>query len=125
MAFDPVAMLNAKTLLADDGVEYARNAYEACEGAHAVLILTEWTEFAAMDWLRVQKALRLPIVLDGKNLLDPQVIHKAGLHYFGVGVSSGQRPMAQGRKHDDPREVFASSESTVERIGSDYTEAAS
>ena len=121
VAFDPVAMQNARAFLADDKVEYARNAYEACEGAHAVLILTEWPEFAEMDWQRVQKALKLPIVLDGKNLLDPRVIQDAGLHYFGVGVSSELRPAAHTKKHDGLPAIFAPSENAVERDEPAYT----
>jgi UDPglucose 6-dehydrogenase len=86
VAYDPVAMPRAKAVLGDDSIRFARNAYEVCERAHALLVLTEWPEFAAMDWRRVREHLKLPIVLDGKNLLDPAAVQSAGLHYYGVGT---------------------------------------
>ena len=88
VAYDPVAMKRAQALLPDDTVTFANSSYEACTGADALLILTEWPEFAELDWRRVQQLLRLPNVLDGKNLLDPIVVRAAGLRYYGVGTSS-------------------------------------
>jgi UDPglucose 6-dehydrogenase len=90
VAYDPAAMDRARTLLSPDSVRFATDAYEACEGADAVLILTEWPEFVELDWQRVKKLLRLPIVLDGKNLLQPELIQTAGLRYFGVGLPTSQ-----------------------------------
>jgi UDPglucose 6-dehydrogenase len=87
VAYDPVATQRAKYLLADDSIGFAQNAYEVCDGAHALLVLTEWPDFTLMDWPRVRHLLKLPIVLDGKNLLDPAAVRSAGLHYFGVGIS--------------------------------------
>jgi UDPglucose 6-dehydrogenase len=91
VAFDPVAMDRARDLLQATPIEFAENAYEACVGADALLILTEWPEFAKLDWTRVRQLLSLPIVLDGKNLLDPGSVRAAGLRYYGVGTSSGPR----------------------------------
>lgn len=84
-AYDPAAMSRAQALLSSDALTYADDAYDACKGADALLILTEWPEFAAIDLTRVRGLLKLPIVLDGKNLLDPEAVLKAGMHYFGVG----------------------------------------
>jgi UDPglucose 6-dehydrogenase len=84
-AYDPAAMPRAATTLNAGVVTFAEDAYGAIAGADALLILTEWKEFADLDWSRVRSMLNLPIVLDGKNLLDPQEVRAAGLHYFGVG----------------------------------------
>lgn len=87
-AYDPAAIPRAQALLPSDSILYANDAYEACDGADALLILTEWPEFAVLDLQRVRGLLKLPIVLDGKNLLDPDAVRSAGLHYFGVGCCS-------------------------------------
>ncbi len=89
VAFDPAAIERAKTLLPPGLIRYAKDAYDACDGADALLVLTEWPEFALLDWHRVRRLLRLPIVLDGKSLLQPETVRAAGLHYFGVGVAPG------------------------------------
>jgi UDPglucose 6-dehydrogenase len=85
VAFDPVAMKRARFFLQEKAITFAENAYEACVGADALLLLTEWPEFRRLDWTRIRGLLNLPIVLDGKNLLDPDVVRAAGLRYFGVG----------------------------------------
>ena len=92
VAYDPAAMERAKALLPQDAVIFAEDAYAACAGADALVILTEWQEFAALDYTRVRQLLKLPIVLDGKNLLDPKLIAAAGLHYFGVGDGEAKTP---------------------------------
>ncbi len=84
-AFDPVAMSRAKAILPEGTVTYVSDAYEACAGADAMLLLTEWPEFAQLEWTRVKQLLKLPIVLDGKNLLDPSALRSAGIRYYGVG----------------------------------------
>jgi UDPglucose 6-dehydrogenase len=84
-AYDPAAMARAKTLLGPGTVTYALDAYAACAGADALLILADWPEFAELDLARIRGLLSLPIVLDGKNLLDPVMVRKAGLQYLGVG----------------------------------------
>jgi len=86
VAYDPVAMQRARAILGDDSIGFAQDAYEVCNGAHALLILTEWPEFAMMDWRRVRELLKLPIVLDGRNLLDLDAVETAGLRYCGVGT---------------------------------------
>ncbi len=88
IAFDPVATERARSLLKEKTVTYATSALSACDGADALLILTEWPEFARLDWAEVKCKLRLPIVLDGKNLLDPVAVRAAGLRYLGVGAAS-------------------------------------
>jgi UDPglucose 6-dehydrogenase len=107
VAYDPVATQRAKALLADDSIGFAQSAYEVCDGAHALLVLTEWPDFAMMDWTRVQHLLKLPIVLDGKNLLDPVAVRSAGLHYFGVGISPEPLYLTQALPTDSAPENSA------------------
>jgi UDPglucose 6-dehydrogenase len=87
IVFDPVAMANAQAVLGSGTVQYASDAYTACSGADAVLILTEWPEFKTLDLKRIRGLLNLPLLLDGKNLLDPSAVSAAGLTYYGVGTA--------------------------------------
>lgn len=83
-AYDPAAMDRAKEVL-PEGVEFAPDAYHAAKGADAVLILTEWEEFATLDLERLRSAVRYPIILDGRNLYDPAVMIAHGFSYYSVG----------------------------------------
>jgi UDPglucose 6-dehydrogenase len=86
VAFDPAAMENAKEVLGDT-IAYASDPYAAAKGADALLILTEWKEFAALDLVRLRDLLNYPIVLDGRNLYDPETMLEAKLNYYSVGRS--------------------------------------
>jgi UDPglucose 6-dehydrogenase len=83
-AYDPAAMERAKEVL-KSGVEFASDAYEAATGADALLILTEWEDFAALDLERLRALVKYPIVLDGRNLYDPAVMVEHGFSYYSVG----------------------------------------
>src|SRR6202140_3199086 len=83
-AYDPAAMERAKEVL-KTGVEFAADAYQAAKGADALLILTEWEEFAALDLERLRTLVKYPIVLDGRNLYDPAVMVEHGFSYYSVG----------------------------------------
>lgn len=83
-AYDPAAMARARAVLGDS-IRFAEDPYAAAKDADALLILTEWKEFATLDLLRVKKLLRYPIVLDGRNLYAPEEMAKAGLTYYSVG----------------------------------------
>ncbi|MFZ1917448.1 MAG: UDP-glucose/GDP-mannose dehydrogenase family protein [Terriglobales bacterium] len=83
-AYDPAAMERAKQELGS-GIEFATDAYEAAKGADAVLILTEWEEFATLDLERLRGVVKYPIVLDGRNLYDPAVMTEHGFSYYSVG----------------------------------------
>jgi UDPglucose 6-dehydrogenase len=83
-AYDPAAMARAKEVL-NSGVEYTVGPYEAATGADALLILTEWEEFAALDLGRLRKLLKYPIVIDGRNLYDPATMLAHGISYYSVG----------------------------------------
>jgi UDPglucose 6-dehydrogenase len=95
VAYDPAAMTRAEALLPPGTVTFAESAYAACAGADALLILAEWPEFAELDLRLISGMLNLPIVLDGKNLLDPVRVREAGLQYYGVGCCPdvGRAPM--------------------------------
>lgn len=83
-AFDPAAMDRAREILGEE-ISYATDPYAAAEGADALLILTEWKEFASLDLPRLRTLLNYPIVLDGRNLYSPQAMAEAGLNYYSVG----------------------------------------
>jgi UDPglucose 6-dehydrogenase len=85
-AFDPVAMNEARRALGTSpGVDYAQNAYQALEGADALVIVTEWKEFRSPDFERIKTMLRQPIIFDGRNLYSPSLLEGLGFAYFGVG----------------------------------------
>jgi UDPglucose 6-dehydrogenase len=84
-AYDPAAMERAQEVLPSDGITYANTAYEAARGADALLILTEWEEFATLDLSRLRQELKYPIVIDGRNLYDPDTMGAQGFTYYSVG----------------------------------------
>lgn len=83
-AFDPAAMERTQELLGNR-VTYAESAYDACKGMDALLVLTEWPEFAELDLERVRTLLRYPIVVDGRNLFSRTRMQELGFHYYSVG----------------------------------------
>jgi UDPglucose 6-dehydrogenase len=86
-AYDPAAIERSRTVL-KTGVDFANNAYEAARGADALLILTEWEEFHKLDWKRIYGQLKDPIVIDGRNLLDPGKMAAQGFTYYSMGRPS-------------------------------------
>lgn len=82
-AYDPEAMELAKTMIT--GIKYAKSPYDVVKGADALLILTEWDQFAELDYSRIAKLLKKPVVFDGRNLLDPVVMKKQGFQYYSIG----------------------------------------
>lgn len=66
-------------------VAFAQSAYEAATDADAVLVLTDWEEFTALDLERVRARMKQPILLDGRNLFSPEQMEKAGFIYYSVG----------------------------------------
>jgi UDPglucose 6-dehydrogenase len=85
-AYDPVAEEEARTLMV--GVEFADSAVDACEGADAAVIVTEWPEFCELDWSEVAKHMRGRLIVDGRNCLDPEAVIAGGLQYEGIGRAS-------------------------------------
>jgi UDPglucose 6-dehydrogenase len=82
-AFDPVASERAGELLS--GVEIEQSALSALDGADAAVIVTEWPEFAALDLDQMRAAMRTPLIIDGRNLLDGERVAAAGFLYEGIG----------------------------------------
>ena len=83
-AYDPAAGERAREVLTSN-VEFVGSAYEAARGADALLILTEWEEFAALDLGRLHRELKYPIVIDGRNLYHPDAMAAQGFTYYSVG----------------------------------------
>jgi UDPglucose 6-dehydrogenase len=67
------------------GVSFPDSAHEALAGADACVIVTDWPEFAELDWQRAAGLMQGKIVIDGRNLLDPHKVRNAGLVYEGIG----------------------------------------
>ena len=88
-AYDPVAMNNVRAL--HPQVTYCESAYEAVEGVDAMLVLTEWEEFAALDPARLRSLMRHPIVVDGRNLFSPATMAAAGFEYYSIGRVSARQ----------------------------------
>jgi UDPglucose 6-dehydrogenase len=91
--YDPAAMDRAREVLLVSGVTYAQSAYDAAAEADALLILTDWAEFAALDLDRLHAALAYPIVIDGRNLYDPDIMAAHGFLYYSVGRPDVQPAM--------------------------------
>jgi len=82
-AYDPVAEEEARKLMT--GVEFASSALEAVQGADAIVLVTEWPEFAELDWSTVAATTEGRLVIDGRNCLDPIALRAAGFIYEGIG----------------------------------------
>jgi UDPglucose 6-dehydrogenase len=88
-AYDPAAMERAQEVL-HSTVKFANSSYEAAHGADALLILTEWEEFANLDLARLRDELKYPIVIDGRNLYDPEMMADHGFTYYSVGRAAAR-----------------------------------
>ncbi len=86
VAFDPVAHAGAEGILPT--VELADSAAAALDGADAAILVTEWPEFAELDWAAVAAAMKTPLLVDGRNFLDPEALGAAGFIYEGIGRGS-------------------------------------
>jgi UDPglucose 6-dehydrogenase len=82
-AYDPEGMEEAAKLLRE--VTYARDTYDALEGADALVIITEWNAFRALDLARVKAALRAPVIVDLRNIYAPEDMAEAGFRYVSIG----------------------------------------
>ena len=102
-AYDPAAMERAREVL-ESAVEYATGPYEAAAGADALLILTEWEEFSALDLDRLRGQLKYPLVIDGRNLYDPQAMTAHGLSYYSVGRPAALMEDLEEGLSEDKRE---------------------
>jgi UDPglucose 6-dehydrogenase len=85
-AYDPVAADEARRIYGErPDFVLSRSAYEAVDGADALVIVTEWQEFRSPDFDRLKSSLRTPVVFDGRNLYDPALIERFGLSYYAIG----------------------------------------
>jgi UDPglucose 6-dehydrogenase len=85
-AYDPAAIKRAQQELgAGPQLRFVDDAYAAARDADALLVLTDWAEFASLDLKRLYTVMRYPIVVDGRNLFDPKVMHNHGFTYISIG----------------------------------------
>lgn len=83
--YDPKAMENARAILGD-GVNYAETAEKACDGADIAVILTEWDEFKQLDLQKLKRIMKMPQILDLRNMLNAQQVRDNGFIYTCVGM---------------------------------------
>jgi UDPglucose 6-dehydrogenase len=84
--YDPEAMKNMRQVFPEDeGIKYVSSPYEAAEGAHALLIVTEWDEFKTLNLGRIKDSMLTPIFCDGRNIFEKEDMAKHGFVYFPMG----------------------------------------
>jgi len=83
IAYDPVAVPNVRKVF--PGIRYAATPYEAVEGSHAVMVMTEWDVFRNLDFVRVKELLAEPVIVDCRNIYDPNEMRRLGFRITGVG----------------------------------------
>ena len=101
-AYDPAAMDRAKAVMpANDKLRYADDLYDAAKDVDAVLILTDWKEFGKIDLAQLNRTVRFPIIIDGRNLYKPEEMGDAGFTYVSIG-----RPASYHAQQGKPRKVI-------------------
>jgi UDPglucose 6-dehydrogenase len=85
VAHDPQAMETARSFQLGDRIAFGEDAYSACEGSDALIVVTEWLQYRRPDWDIVRDALRTPIVFDGRNLFKPSRMRAMGFAYYSIG----------------------------------------
>jgi UDPglucose 6-dehydrogenase len=90
VAYDPKGMQKARAIKAIADAEFAASALEAVSDAEALVIATEWSEFANVDLTVVKEKMRTPIVFDGRNLLDPETMRRLKFHYHSIGRATAK-----------------------------------
>src|SRR6266481_4905495 len=107
-AYDPAAMERTQEVMISD-LKLVRSPYEAAAGADALLILTEWEEFATLELKLLSSKLRYPIVIDGRNLYDPAVMAAHGFSYYSVGrapaLPEGLPTQAGNDRGEKPQQI--------------------
>jgi len=81
--YDPQAMIKAKPIL--ERVVFCKNSYEAAKGSDCLLVLTEWNEFKELDFAKVKKLLKRPLIFDGRNIYEPENLRRLGFTYISIG----------------------------------------
>ena len=90
-AYDPVAMDNARAML-PDGVEYCSDSYDAADGADVLVIVTEWNQFRSLDLDRIRSLLSRPVVVDLRNVYQPEKMREFGFKYEAIGRAAKDLP---------------------------------
>ncbi|HIC89633.1 MAG TPA: UDP-glucose/GDP-mannose dehydrogenase family protein, partial [Anaerolineae bacterium] len=98
--YDPVAMASAKREL--PYVQLASDPYDLAQGCDALVVCTEWNEFKHLDMPRIRQAMRCPVIIDGRNIYDPEAMYRHGFVYRGIG--RGQ-PVPSGNNDAVPPEL--------------------
>jgi UDPglucose 6-dehydrogenase len=97
-AYDPEAMNNAAAVC--PSIEYCADPYQVAHRAEAIMVVTEWECFRELDWLRMKNLMQRPVILDGRNLLDRDLLRKIGFEYHGIGIPSVELPAAHATGPD-------------------------
>jgi UDPglucose 6-dehydrogenase len=103
-AYDPEAMEEAKRIYPEqNGLKLCESAYDALDGADALAIVTEWQEFRSPDFDEIKTMLAEPVIFDGRNLYEPEILRTLGLTYYAIGRGDGVNNAgpAYGRRKTD------------------------
>lgn len=118
--YDPAAAERAAAVLPEHGVIYAADPYAAAAGSDALLILTEWKEFASFDLPRLRALLKYPIVIDGRNLYEPERMAAAGLTYHSIGRAVGAPDRAPSAPHQTDLKLSIPAPQNAERAANAF-----
>jgi UDPglucose 6-dehydrogenase len=83
-AYDPEAMKVAKGIFGTR-IVFADKSYDAVSGADALALVTEWNEFREPDWVKIKKAMRTPVIFDGRNIFNAEQLRGLGFTYYSMG----------------------------------------
>ncbi len=97
-AYDPVAMSNAAR--ENSELRLVESPYELAEGADALVVCTEWNEFKQVDFVRIRQTMKKPIIIDGRNIYEPEMMEEEGFIYRGVGRGSAINGSNDHRLHE-------------------------
>ena len=101
-AYDPVALDEARRVLGHvPGIEFAASQEDALQGSDALLIVTEWKQFKSPDFDGIKSTLKQPVIFDGRNLYEPELMQALGIEYFGVGRGLGSTAEPTGAAHTE------------------------
>jgi UDPglucose 6-dehydrogenase len=84
-AYDPVAMEESRKVLNSSKMEYCSNSYDVADGSDALVFITEWNQFRKLDMEKIKELLKQAIIVDLRNIYDPQKMRDMGFHYVGIG----------------------------------------
>jgi UDPglucose 6-dehydrogenase len=84
-AFDPIAINEAKSHYLGDAIYYAKNIYDAAQGADAIALVTEWKQFRVPNWSRIKESMCGNIVVDGRNIYTQSEMEELGFKYYSIG----------------------------------------